>query len=458
MARVKKATTPTTAAAAVTTPVGVTGLKRWGNRGLIWEEFLPELRGSRGIKIYREMMDNDATVGAVLYIVQVVLRQVKFDIRCEDEALEEFVEQCFEDMRPSFANFMCEVLSMLAYGWSWHEVVYKRRAGPSDDPTLSSKYTDGRIGWSCWDIRSQDSLFEWKWDDRNNLEAMLQQCPPSDGVRTIPMNRSLLFRPVSYKNSPEGRSLLRSAYRAWYRKRHIENMEGIGIERDLTGLPVCYLDGGVGAITVGGRTVEDAIREMLANIRNDEQGSILLPLVFDEQGNKLVQFELVSSPGTKQMDTTKVIQRLSMEIAQVMQADFIQLGHEKVGSFALSSSKTDMFALSLGAILQSIADVINTDAIPRLMRINGIPAEGCPTFHFGDIETPDLEKLGKYLTDLAATGMPLFPNAAMESYLLRSANLPEPSDDEREVMATVPPTPAAPGDLPLDDEMIDEEL
>ena len=33
------------------------------------DEFLPELRGMKAIKKYREMSDNDATVGAVMYCV-----------------------------------------------------------------------------------------------------------------------------------------------------------------------------------------------------------------------------------------------------------------------------------------------------------------------------------------------------------------------------------------------------
>jgi phage gp29-like protein len=85
----------------------------------------------------------------------------------------------------------------------------------------------------------------------------------------------------------------------------------------------------------------------------------------------------------------------------------------------------------MATILQSIADVINTDAIPRLLRVNGMPVDNCPRLVFDDIETPDLEGLGKYINDLTSSGMAVWPNAALESYLLRSANLPEPTEEER---------------------------
>ena len=42
---------------------GRIGQKRW--EGVFNEEFLPELSGIRGIKTYREMLDNDDTIGAI---------------------------------------------------------------------------------------------------------------------------------------------------------------------------------------------------------------------------------------------------------------------------------------------------------------------------------------------------------------------------------------------------------
>ena len=59
-------------------------------------------------------------------------------------------------------------LSFLTYGWSAHEIVYKRRAGKSKDPRLNSKYSDGPIGWRKPD-RAQETLWEWVYDDEDNL-------------------------------------------------------------------------------------------------------------------------------------------------------------------------------------------------------------------------------------------------------------------------------------------------
>ena len=44
------------------------------------DEFLPELRGKKAIRKYREMRDNDSTVGAVMYSVEQILRDVDLHV------------------------------------------------------------------------------------------------------------------------------------------------------------------------------------------------------------------------------------------------------------------------------------------------------------------------------------------------------------------------------------------
>jgi hypothetical protein len=54
--------------------LGSTGLKR--SAGYISEEFLPALRGRKAVQVYREMADNDPVVGALLFAVDRLLRQI----------------------------------------------------------------------------------------------------------------------------------------------------------------------------------------------------------------------------------------------------------------------------------------------------------------------------------------------------------------------------------------------
>lgn len=400
-------------------PLGVTGLKRYGPSGEVYEEFLTELRGAAGRKVYREMRDNDPIVGAVIYIIEMLVRNVTWRVEGKNTETVEFVDSCREDMLHSWTDFIAEVMSMLVYGFSWHEVVYKRRRGRSgNDPLHSSKYDDGRIGWAAMDIRSQDTLNEWVFDDYGYTTGFVQQAPPFYGVVTIPRQRSLLFRTTRHLDNPEGRSILRSAYRSWFIKRRIENIEAIGVERDLAGLPTIKRTADVAV------KYDEELKKILRNVRRDEQEGLLLPLVRDESGNEELTFELMSSGGTRQFNTTQVIERYKRDIATTALADFILIGHQAVGSFALASSKTHTFAVALGAYLTSIAEILNKEAIPRLLAVNGLTSEEPPELKYGDIETVDLAEVASYVSALAGSGMTLFPNPDLEKFLLELGHLP----------------------------------
>ena len=47
------------------------------------------------------------------------------------------------DMQDTWIDTISEILSFLTYGWSFHEIVYKRRMGNTKDPRTKSKYNDG---------------------------------------------------------------------------------------------------------------------------------------------------------------------------------------------------------------------------------------------------------------------------------------------------------------------------
>jgi hypothetical protein len=326
---------------------------------------------------------------------------------------------------------------MLIYGFSWHEIVLKRRTGENRDPSKRSQFDDGRIGWRKIPIRSQDSIQEWLWDEEGGIQGCVQVAPPDYQTIELPIQRSLLFRTGLHKGNPEGRSILRNAFRPWVIKKSLEEVEAIGHSRDLAGLPVVY------------RTSEcmkwdEEMKKILRNVQRDEQEGLLLPLVYDEEGNKALSFELLSAPGSRQLDIDKSIERYDRRIAMTVLGQFIMLGQKQVGSFALSSSQTSLFATALGAIAKSIAGVFNRHAIPRLLAINGMKVESLPKLVPGDIEDVDLKELGAFITAASGAGMPLFPDEGLENYVRDQANWPERSEDMEQLGSPAPPRGALP--------------
>lgn len=396
--------------------------------GLIYEEYLKELQGIKGVETYREMSENDDTVGAILFVIEMLMRQCTFNVEpggdtAKDKEAAEFVEQCMNDMQTSWASFISECTSFLTYGWSYHEIVYKRRMGKTKDRRTNSKYDDGLIGWRKLPIRSQDTLWEWQYEENtDDLIGMTQAPPPTYEHFTIPIEKALHFRTKSRKDNPEGRSILRNAYRSWYFKKRIQEIEGIGMERDLAGFP--YITGPEDA-DLWDPDDPDMVRMLAAaqnivtNIKRDAKEGVVLPF-----GWKL---ELLSAGGNRQFDTNTIIERYDKRIATTVIADFILLGQSQVGSFALSSDKTRLFALAIGTYLDEICEVFNSQGIPRLIDINGDHFKGIteyPKMVHGDIEDANLESLGAYIQQMVTAGV-LMPDEELEKFVRRAGNLPE---------------------------------
>jgi hypothetical protein len=408
--------------------LGTTGLRRSG--GFITEEFLNQLRGRRGLLVYREMADNDPVIGSILYAIEKVTLRLDWRIDPYDDSdaakeIAEFVDQCLEDMSDSFDQTLASILSMLVYGFSFHEIVYKVRGGDVDDPKRKSKYKDGKIGWRKFPIRAQETLNNWMMDQEGGIQGFRQIDPTGGGFREIPIEKGLLFRTTVNKNNPEGRSLLRNCFRPWYYKRRIEEIEAIGIERDLAGLPVAkvppeYLSSGASAAQ---QAVLAEITSIVQNIKRNEQEGVIFPKMYDENNNEMFSLELLSSGGTRQFDTDKVISRYDQRISMSVLTDFILLGHERVGSFSLGSQKMDLWTMSIDAIAKSIAEVFNQYAIPRLIKLNSMNSELMPYLTYGQVSSVDLGELADYVQKLTAAGV-LMPDENLEAYLREQASLP----------------------------------
>ena len=410
--------------------LGRIGQRRYS--GVFFEEFLPELRGAKGAEVYTEMADNDSTVGAILFAIENLMRHCEFTIepagnKAEDKKAAEFVQGCLDDMCNTWTDTLSEMLSFITYGWSYHEIVYKRRMGrkPGAD---SSKYDDGLIGWKKLPIRSQETLHEWKYKEHTDDLVGMEQWTVTDCDMVnvvIPIDKALHFVTRSRKQNPEGRSILRTAYRDWYFKKRIQEIEGVGIERDLAGFPTLTAPEGMDLWDTEDKEMQEALanaERIVTGIRRDSREGLVMPFGWE--------LNLLSTGSRRQFDTNQIIERYNKQIATSVLTDFVLLGHESVGSFALADNKTKMFALAVGTYLDIICEVFNNQAIPRLIDLNGDHFKGItdyPYMKHGDIEDANLDKIGAFIQQMVGTGA-LTPDDELEDYIRQIANLPERKD------------------------------
>ena len=402
--------------------LGTSGLRRQGP--YVYEEFLPELRWPYAGKVYQEMSDNDPVIGSILYLAEMLIRGTTWSVepasqKPEDIEAAAFLESCMHDMDTSWANTICEILSMLTYGFSFHEEVYKVRKGPDEkNGKYKSKYSDGRIGWRRLPVRAQTSLHEWEFSNEGDVMAFIQCAEPDYKIRRIPMSKGLLFRTRISRDNPEGKSLLRNAYRPWFFKKHFEEIEGIGIERDLAGFPVLTAPQDMDLWNEEDErmvALKANAENLVASVRRDSEEGVLLPF-----GWKL---ELLSSGSSRQINIGETIDRYDNRIAITMLSDIILIGNNKAGSFALADTKQSMLAAALQAQLQNIADVFNSKAVPDLFAYNTFSGlTELPQIVPGQIQTPSLKELAQVLRSM---GLNIAGDMKLQNYLRHILGIPE---------------------------------
>lgn len=411
---------------------GVMGLNQYA--GYIFDEFLTQLRGSRRMATFKEMRWNDSTISGCFFALELLARKApwKFESSASDPSDDEtvdFLNSCLGDMEHTWTDFISDAVSMAPFGFSLNEIVLKYRRGDTGNPATHSGYDDGLIGIRKLAPRSQDSVDRWQFNETGDVMGVHQIAPPDYRPRFIPIEKLLHLKTMSNKGNPEGYAFLRGMYRPWYLKKRIENLEAIGVERDLAGIPVNRIPGEflTADATAAQKAVAEAYRKMGDNLRNDEQSSIQLPSDRDEHGNRLYEFELLQGVSRRQFATNDIIQRYDVRIAMSMMADFLFVGHGATGSFALSASKTELFALGVGSVLDIIAEGFTRKLVTMLLAMNPtLRPTVPPKLVHGDIEESDLKEFGEYVKALTVAGIEL-DDEATKAHLRSIAGFPPPA-------------------------------
>ena len=394
------------------------------NFGIRYLDTLVELRGTQGMRNLRIMSDNDPTVGSILMGITMLTRGARWSFQPANEtpaAVEaaEFMQDVMDDMEITFEDFLDDAMTMLVYGFSLFEIVMKRRA-------------DGRIGVRKLGPRPQWTIENFDVDDSGSKMLGAWQNTLYQGIVYLPADRLLHMKVKSAYADPAGKSILRNAYRSYRYVTNIQEYEAVAIERELNGLPVGripseYLDPNADASKLA---FVEKFKTILRDVKRNEQGYLLIPSdVYEDADGKIsnqrmVDFELLASKGTRDIDTNKSIVRHQQDMARSVLADFLMLGSGDRGSFAMSKSKTDIFVKSMRSILNSVAAPINRSLVPKIWEANAFDPALMPKIQYENLAPVDLDVLGGFIRSLALANANIFPDLGIENALLNAAGLP----------------------------------
>jgi hypothetical protein len=337
---------------------------------------------------------------------------------------------CMHDMSHGWDDFVCESLTHLPYGYAFMEEVFKKRNGEQpgqdemseDTPSTeepqhpaSSVYDDGLVGWRKLPLRAQETTLRWDFDGYSSLRALIQLDWHGE-QHAIPITKGVLIRNRRVRNSPEGFSILRRAWTSYFRMRGLQDIEATGAARDLAGIPYAKPPPNVDLYSAENADLYNTVRELVTTIHRDEDEGIVYPSAEWDIG-------LMSAAGSRQFDLDKVIRRYEQRIAASVAADFMLLGQDGLGSYAMVDVKSELFGMAVDAMIEQILKPMNRYAIPRLLKLNGVKTTDPPKIVATTAGRIDLEKVGLFLGSLAGAGLELPKDPAFLKQMFEAAGL-----------------------------------
>ena len=395
--------------------------------GQVQEAYLPELRYPSAASKYSEMLRRDPTIASLDVMIKLLAGTASWSVEAggnteADNQARDLIDSAKNDMSHTFEESIEDALSCVFFGFHYAEIVYKRRQGkqPEGGAIPSSQYDDQAIGWRKWAPRKQSTLSKWEFDENGGTRGMWQILPYSltnSGTVFIPINKSLLFNARRDPGNPEGLSFLEPVYEAWHYVKNLAIIQGIGFERSFTGLPVfAYLQ----TPTTEDKTL---VEQTAKALRVGSKAYVSYP-------KDKMEFAFESTQNSNAAPLLESIKYYRTLILQTLLAQFLSLGNNGVGSFALGQDQSLLFLMVVDSLLDKIADVLNRFAIPRLLSYADLgQLTAYPQFAHTTVQKPNLPQIQSYLVGLSSYLQPFLsanPDKALEiaNYLLEQAHLP----------------------------------
>lgn len=397
--------------------IGVAGTAIYG--GIIQDvEEARELRGLERYRTYSEMLANISIVAAGVRYFLNLCAKAKWTFVPADDSKEA------KDMAELLAKMVMEDPET-----PWHRIVRRaamyRFYGFSVQEWTAKKNEEG--AWTLADInvRPQKTIERWDTDPKGKVLGIVQR-GVQDGVEYyLPRNKVLYVVDDTLSDSPEGLGLFRQLVRPSKALERYEQLEGIGFETDLRGVPVGrgpftelakMVEKGI--ITAADRQrIEGPMRDFIKNhIRGPKSGMLLDSAPYTTQDEKLQptaqaqwSLELLKAGSTSLPELAAAISRKNREMARILGVEQLLLGEDSAGSFALSKDKTQAFFLLVDGTLMELSGAVGDDIVSRLFELNGWDKKLKPKVAVEALRFQDIELVTAALRDMAAAGAILDP-------------------------------------------------
>ncbi len=382
-----------------------------------------ELRGPRADRTMQRMLADPIIAGTVER-TSLFLRAADWDVKPAsdaplDVAWSTFVNDNFQNLTGGWRSTVAHMADAIAWGFSLHEVLFE--------------VTGNAVMWADFSPREQRTVRSWYVDPGTGRLKSVVQITDRGLSLPIPAWKLLHFRTHPASGRPEGRSLVRNAFLPWTDKQELRRITKLGLRRDFTGVAVMEVPPKI--LSKGATATESAAltqaEALVRDFERDEREGIIMPSSKNLDGTESGwKFALVQSAGRRAIDLEAMFASLNRDILIALLSEYILLGHERVGSMALASVKTNLFGRAVTSWLDMIEELLLHKALPVLQAFNPqFAGAQMPIITHGQIDEVPLDILGTFLQAVAAGGL-ITPDPQLEETLRKRADLPVPQTQQ----------------------------
>lgn len=368
------------------------------------EEYNPDLQGKQGLAEWDNMRRSDASTKAALTAVKNPIKAVEWPVEPasndpKDVEIAGFVEHNLKDIL-RFKTLLGEILTHLDFGFSVHEKVYDYQVVEGKDRIVLSKLA----------FRKQTTILRWEQSDHK--PGVTQWTPDGKSIN-LPLNKIVVFTNEQEGDNYEGQSILRAAYKHWYYKDKMYQIDAVGHERQALGVvDIAYP---TGAVEKDIKQAESAAR----NLRANEEGFI--------SHRDDWQIGFMDMKGGTLKDIEPSIEHHDNQIVKSVLAQFLNLGTTKNGSRAVGETHADLFEQSVQSVASTIADTINRYVIKDLVDLN-FNVTDYPKLRAGDISSEGLDTIATVVAQFVSAGL-ITPTEQDEAHVRKLISFPELEDE-----------------------------
>lgn len=378
-----------------------------------------DLRGDSKYIQFSDMLANTSIVAAGVRYFLNLTANAEWNFEPADTPKgQEMADLCrellTEDPKTSWPRIVRRAAMYRFYGFSVQEWTARRR-------------DDGIITFADISPRAQKTIKRWDIDfETGDVIGMVQTVPQTQKEIYLPRIKTLYLVDDTLDDGPEGLGIFRHLAGPAKRLKRYEQLEGLGFEHDLRGIPIgrgpfTKLAEAVKAGTISQAdriAIEKPLRDFITGHTKAANLGILLDSASYESQDETSkasnvrqwEVELLKGQTSGLSDVATAISRVNRELARILGVEQLLLGEASAGSFALSKDKTQSFFLLIDGTLRELTETVQNDLVDVIWHLNGWDPEDKPTLTTEAVRYQDIEQITAALRDMAAAGAVLEPD------------------------------------------------